>query len=215
MLSKSVPDKLKETPQVSRFLEVLDKLQGYKSSVISEALRVNNPGVCMDRKWILKTLEELGVKGLPIDYPIQPLLQLVLNADAVFRTRGSKEGIKLYCSVLSLGEVEIDDSEFYVDPTIILLDSLVQGYATGDNESKTFHVVSDTSNINLPTKLRITVRSAFFNGTSPKEASLIKSYLEQTIDKQLPFNPNKEITFVYEEYPRFYYHKLLNNYFHE
>lgn len=194
-------------------MDVLDNLHKYKQEVIGEALRTNNAGVLMDPKWLLKRLGEFGIYDLPLNYPLQSIRQLLLNVDTVCGTRGSKIGIELYCSVLSLGEVTLDDSGFYNDPKALLLDSLTQGFITQDNSKPIFHVVSDNSIINPLATMSITIKSKFFNGEHPTESQLIQDYLKSTINNQLGFSPNKTVTFVFQNNSDFYFHKLLNPYF--
>lgn len=213
LFSSSIPDKLFEHPNVSAFTGVLDALQDFKSGIIADALRVDNFALLMDKKWLLKKLEEFGITDVPLDYPIQIIQQYLLNVDTICGTRGSKIGIELYCSLLSLGEVEVDDSNFYKEPTLLLLDSPLQGYITDDNSYNSFFLCEDNSLIEPLKSMTITIRSKYFNGNYPNEAQLIKSYLESSISRQLGFSPNREITFNYEESEDFYYHKLLNTYF--
>lgn len=213
LFSTSIPDKLQEHPNVSAFMNVLDALQNFKAEIIAESFRVDNFAVLMDKKWLLKKLEELGVTDMPLDYPIQIIRQYLLNADTVFRTRGSKIGVELYCSLLSFGEVIIDDSDFYKGTELLLLDSLVQGYITEDNSRNNFYICEDNSIIEPPVSLEITIRSRYFNGQYPNEAIIIKSYIENTIGNQLGFSPNKNIIFNYQPRSEFYFHNLLNSYF--
>lgn len=208
-----LPDSLQEYPNVSQFMDVLDALQDSKQEIIAESLRSNNAGVLMDSKWLLKKLEEFGVTDLPVEYPVQLLWQLLLNINTVCSTRGSKKGIELYCSILSFGEVTVDDSAFYTEPKILLLDSLIQGFITADNSKLPFCLVEDNSYINPKVTLKITIKSRYFNGNYPTEATLIKNYLESSIDKQLGFSPNKEVKFTYQTRSAFYFHELLNPYF--
>lgn len=212
LFSDSIPDRLQEQPNVSAFTRVLDGLQNFKTEVISDSLRVGNFALLTDKKWLIKHLEEFGVVNLPLDYPMQILQQYLLNVDTVCRTRGSKIGLELYCSLLSLGEVVIDDSRFYAESSLLLLDSPTQGFITEDNKDKVFFLCDD-SKIESTAYLTVTIRSRYFNGDYPNEAKLIKGYIEGNIGRQLGFSPEKAITFNYEENSDFYYHKLLNNYF--
>lgn len=213
LFSTSIPDKLQEHPNVSAFMSVLDALQDFKTEIIAGSFRVNNSAVLMDRKWLLKKLEEFGVTDMPLDYPIQIMRQYLLNADTVFRTRGSKKGLELYCSLLSFGEVTVDDSSFYAEPRLLLLDSYLQGFITEDNRDNPLYLCDDSDNINQEVSLRIIIRSRYFNGDYPSEASLIKSYIESTLDRQLGFSPKRKVTFSYHSRDSFYFHKLLNPYF--
>ena len=213
LFSTSIPDKLQEYPNVSAFVSVLDALQNFKTEIIAESLRVDNAAVLMDKKWLLKKLDELGVSDLPLGYPIQIMQQYLLNADTVCRTRGSKIGIELYCSLLSLGEVTVDDSEFYAETSLLILDSTTQGFITEDNSVNRFYLCGDSEDINQKVTLSITIKSRYFNGQYPNEANIIKSYIESTIGNQLGFSPDREVNFTYQSRPEFYFHGLLNSYF--
>ena len=211
--SDYIPDKLSEHPNVAAFSDVLDSLNNFKTEIISESFRVNNFAVLMNKKWLLKKLEEYGVSGLSLDYPIQIIQQYLLNADTICRTRGSKLGVELYCSLLSFGEVIIDDTDFYADTTLLLMDSTIQGYITDDNSKNTYYLCEDNDILKQNVTLRITIKSKYFNGQYPLEERVIKSYIENTIGNQLGFSPDKEIIFDYQEKDDFYFHKLLNSYF--
>lgn len=213
LFSTSIPDRLQEYPNVSAFMSVLDALQNFKTEVISESFRVDNAAVLMDKKWLLKKLSEFGVTDLPIEYPIQIIRQYLLNVDTVCRTRGSKIGIELYCSLLSFGEVTVDDSNFYKDTNILLLDSGTNGYITEDNSHNIYYICGDNDYINQEVTLGISIKSKYFNGQYPSEESLIKSYIKNTIGNQLGFSPNRVVNFSYSSRSEFYFHKLLNPYF--
>lgn len=212
LFSTSIPDKLQEHPNVSAFMNVLDALQNFKSEIIAESLRVDNSAVLMDKKWLLKKLEEFGVTNIPLDYPIQIIQQYLLNVDTVCRTRGSKKGIEFYCSLLSFGEVTVDDSNFYADPKILLLDSPITGYVSGDNSGLFFYLVDNTDILEPETQLKITVKSVYFNGNYPTESSIIKKYLEETIYRNIGFS-DVNVTFEWQSRSDFYFHELLNSYF--
>lgn len=213
LFSTSIPEKLQEHPNVSAFMSVLDALQDFKTEILAGSFRVDNSAVLMNKKWLLKKLEEFGIMNIPLDYPIQIIRQYLLNADIVCRTRGSKIGIELYCSLLSFGEVEVDDTAFYNEPTLLLLDSTSQGFITEDNSKNKFYLCEDSEAINQKVVLNISIKSKYFNGNYPNEAKLIKAYIESTIDRQLGFSPSKEVNISYQTGSDFYFHELLNPYF--
>lgn len=213
LFSTSIPDKLQEYPSVSAFMNVLDALQDFKTEIIAKSFRVDNSAVLMDKKWLLKKLGEFGITDMPLDYPIQIMQQYLLNVDTVCRTRGSKIGIELYCSLLSLGEVTIDDSEFYAESELIFLDSKSQGYITDSNNAKELYICDDNEMINPKSYLGITIKSKYFNEEYSEESDLIKSYIESTIGDWIAFSPNRELKFVYNQNADFYFHPLLNKFF--
>lgn len=206
LFNTCIPEKVQEHPNVAAFTEVLDALQSYKSEIIGGSFRANNPAVLTDRKWLLKKLDEIGVSNFPENYPLEPMQLFLLNADTIFRTRGSKIGLELYCSVLTLGEVTIQDEDFYKDSPIIQLDSLSQGYITENSSAKKFYLVSDNLEINPETSLGITIVTRFFNN------SVVKKYLTATIKNQIGFG-NATISVTFKPTGLRYYHKLLNPYF--
>ena len=212
LFSTSIPDKLREHPNVSAFMDVLDALQNFKTEVIADSLRVDNAAVLMDRKWLIKKLEEYGVTDLPLTYPIQILRQYLLNVDTVCRTRGSKIGIELYCSLLSLGEVTVDDSKFYMDSDVLFLDSCDSGYIIENNDATTFYITDSNVTFKKESLLKVTIKSKFFDGKHPTEAQLIQNFIKSSIKRNLGFS-KVNVTFTFTSRDEFYFHKLLNKYF--
>lgn len=193
-------------------MDVLDALQNFKTEVIADSLRVDNAAVLMDRKWLIKKLEEYGVTDLPLAYPIQILRQYLLNVDTVCRTRGSKIGIELYCSLLSLGEVTVDDSKFYMDSDVLFLDSSDSGYIIENNDATTYYLTDSNVTFKKESVLKITIKSKFFDGKHPTEAQLIQNFLKSSIKRNLGFS-KVSVTFTFTSRDEFYFHKLLNRYF--
>lgn len=210
--SESIPNKLSEYRNVSAFMNVLDRLQEFKVELISGAFRTFNSAVLLDKKWLLKNLSEFGIT-IPLEYPIQIISQYLLNVDNVCRTRGSKIGLELYCSLLSFGEVYIDDKDFCRDSELLMLDSAYGGYITETNTRDFYYLCDDSDIINREVTLKITIKSKYFNGQYPNEERVIKSYIESTIGDQLGFSPNKNVLFNFEPRDDFYFHNLLNPYF--
>lgn len=194
------------------FYEVLNGLHKYKEEEVSKTLRVNNPALLNDNKWILKRLEDYGFDNIPYEMPTAILQQVLLNVSTLLRTRGSKIGVQLFCSVFSLGEVEIDDSEFYSQGLALIPDSPSQGFITDDSENNVFFLIDDTDVLTSSEPLNIEISSAYFSEDS-LSAQVIKDFLKSSIDEWLGFNPEKQITFTFKDRDFFYYHKLLNSYF--
>lgn len=213
--SEYVPEQVLESGEARNFLNVMDLVQELKTEIISEGLRVNNNAVNLNKKWIVKRLIDCGLNSVPVEFPLPVLLQVLLNIDTLFRTRGSKIGVEFFCSVFSLGSVTVDDSKFYADPITLLLDSKAQGFIVDDSTDPKLCLVDDSSKINPAVSLGISIQSRYFNGNYPTEASLIKSFISTNIGQFLGFSPNKTISFTYATRDSFYYHPLLNTYFHE
>ena len=210
--SNNVPDVILENPSTAAFMSVLDKLQEYKSEIVSSAIRGNNYAMLNSKKWIVKYLSNYGIEGLPLDLPLAVMQQLLLNVGTLFSTRGSKIGLEFFCSLLSLGEVTVDDSKVYVEPSIIMLDSLLQGYIRDNSTDSPLYIMDDNSLLNPRTSLRVAVKSKFFNDSYPTEERAIKEYILKNIRNWLGFS---DITVHAGFLPRkdFYFHRLLNKYF--
>ena len=212
LFSDSVPEVILESPNTLAFLTVLDRLQEFKSLLMSDAIRGNNYAILNDKKWIVKHLSDFGVTDLSMDLPLAVMQQILLNVETLFHTRGSKIGLELFCSIMSLGEVEIDDSNVYADPINVILDSLIQGYLRDNKEDKPLYLADDNETLVPKTSIKVSVKSKYFNGQFPVEAEVIKKYIKDNLKYWLGFsNVKQEITF--DSADNFYYHKLLNRYF--
>lgn len=213
LFSDTIPSPLTEHPNVSQFMGVLDSLQTHKKECIFKALRAHNPSILMDKKWLLKQLQDYGVTGLPLGIPIQVLQQYLLNVDTICGLRGSRIGLELFCSVLSLGKATIDDEMFFVRPTALILDSPSQGLLTDDNSGNDFFLVDESSDINGMAVIGITIESKFFQDTKSSEYLTIKNYLENAVGDYLGFSPHRRINMAFLPSDKFHFHKLLNPYF--
>lgn len=213
LFSDNIPDILEASPYTMAFIKIFDELQKSKTQIISDSIRLDNYGVLTDRKWLIKKLNDLGVSGVPFDYPLPILIQLLLNVGTLNSYKGSLKGLELYCSLLSLGEATIDASKYSHKSRIILLDSLTRGYLTEDNSGILRCLCGSTESIDPVSTLDINIRSKFFTGGSKDEA-LILGYLKDTVELWLPFG-KKQVNIHSDYRPEFYYHELLNPYFHE
>lgn len=206
----NIPNKLFENPNVDSFISVLDSLNEYKQSVISEAVRVNNPVLCTNGSWLIKALEEYGITGFTNDYPIFPLQQILLNAQTFTSLRGSKKGVEFYCSVLSLGEVTVDDSNFYGEYRILLLDSIIHGTLLGDNKNDLQNfLVGDSKQVALTPTLRISIATQYCDNP------LVTDYIGRNLPSYLGYAPGKDLNITFTERDNKYYHPLLNGFFYE
>ena len=86
----------------------------------------------------------------------------------------------MWLNVLTLGEVETDDSDMYVDFSYIVLDDFDYGYIddNNDDDNNWLYLFSDTEELNPAGALEVTINSKFFNGDYPNEAEIIKTYIE-------------------------------------
>lgn len=214
--ANSIPEVVLQNPATAQFVEVLDKTNEYKRDIMATALRANSFGVLTDRKVIHRHLADFGI-SLPFDYPMEILMQVLLNADTFCGTRGSKIGLEFFLSVLTLGEVTIDDSNFYKMPDYLILDSLTNGYVAEHDDRPYFNLISDESSLTATQDLGIVIESKYFNGSYPDESAIIEEYLTgddyKTIKSQLWFTYNLNLTIEFQTRSEFYYHNLLNKYF--
>ena len=99
-----------------------------------------------------------------MEYPFQCLQQYLLNAGKIFSLKGSKLGLEMWLNVLTFGEVEIDDSDMYVDFSYIVLDDLDYGHIDDNNDDNNWlYLFSNTEELNPKGTLEITINSKFFN----------------------------------------------------
>lgn len=209
MFSDCIPERVKERVN-SRFFDVLDSLLAFKEAEVMRTLRVHNPALLNDNKWILKKLADYGLTGIPQELPTAVLQQVLLNVGTLIRTRGSKIGVELFCSVFSLGEVHLDDSDYYTESGMLIPNSNVQGFITADSEGPFFFIVDKTEDLVSVDPLLIDISSVYF---STEYSEVIKTFLEEAINSWLGFNPGKKVLFTFAERETPYYHKLLNSYF--
>lgn len=211
LFSDNIPEKLKEHLTVSSFINVLDGLQNYKREIIGSSLRVSNPAVLMDRTWLLKRLTDFGIDKFPEDYPIEIIQLLILNVDTLFRLRGSVSGFKLYCSLMSLGEVSLDNF-IQTDPQYIELDTIDRGYAIENSETSFLYLADNSEDLMERVSFTLNISSRFFTDEYKESGDLIKKYLRSSVQSQLGFS-RYTIDFNFMESDHFYYHPLLNPYF--
>lgn len=217
-ISDNFPEKILENPNMQKFSGVLDQLQIFKAKNICDSLRIYNHAVLCDKNWILKRLRDYGVSFIPYETPIGIMIQFLLNVNNILATRGSIEGVKLLCGVLSLGNSTIDDSAMYNPSSLLLLNSNIEGAIIGDSQDTEFYILNNSEDIFKATTLTIAVDSPYFNsmysGYSSDIEAVIKRTIESVIPKWIMFSPKITITYSYSGTlvaPR--YHNFLNQNF--
>lgn len=193
-------------PNVNNFAEVLDGANDYKFLEIAGALRNYNLALLQDRTWLIVRLSEYGI-NLSRDLPIPVLQQFLLNAETITSLRGSKIGLQLWVSVLTLGQVTINDTDMYKDPLFLLLDSVLQGYMMSDSNQTAYAMVSDSIQLILDTTLGVTVQSKYY-GTS--DWTNIEQFLRDNIESQVAFPGNLTVNYSFSTRAQYYFHPLLN-----
>ena len=206
----SIPERLLENIPTRNFVEMLNELHNYKKNLVTSSLRAYNPAVFMDKKWLIMRLQEYGV-SLPYELPIQVMQQFLLNINEVFRLKGSKLGLELWLSLLTLGEVTIDDSQFWDKTEFILLNSKTRGFITGDNDNPFYYVVDNSDQFERNLTLSITISSVYNTDSTVKAACM--EYINKNIDAQLGFSRGATINFTWQTRTNQYFHRLLNQYF--
>ena len=209
--SKYIPDRVLEFSDPNKFTEVLDELYKFKQDKMFTALRHTNPILLTDKKWLIKKLSDYGVDFIPMEFPLEIIQQFLLNADVILGTRGSAKGFELFLSVMTLGEVKVNCTNFYAEPNILILDSRVQGNITGDSSLGIFYLVDDDSQINGKVTLTVTISSPYFSDKTTK--TLIMDTIRRVHPMFLGFSPNREVTFNTSTASKPYFHSLLNKFF--
>ena len=126
----NIPEQVLAHPNTRKFVSVMDGVNEVKSDIIFTSLRAYNPALLLDKNWLLKRLGDYGVDFIPMEFPLPIIQQFLLNADIILGTRGSKKGVELFLSVMTLGTVSVNFNSFYADPQVLLLNSLIQGLKT-------------------------------------------------------------------------------------
>jgi len=113
--SNSVPELSKVFPNTEKFLAILDDLDSYKLQKIWEGNRAYNSLLSTNtRKFVEGKLADTGIPIPPSDFPIPLLLQLYMNSGLIVLYRGSKKGVILFLESATMGEVDVDLSEFSI-----------------------------------------------------------------------------------------------------
>lgn len=209
LFSKSVPEEVSSYPTTKQFLDVLDSLHLYKQGIIAEALRANNPLICLDEIWLLRYLSDNGFTKVPEGIPVLILQQMALNADIIFRLRGSLLGLQILCNICTLGFVEVDTSDFIKDFKYLLPNSTIDGFITDSNDQDTWRYLIDNNKLNKDRSLTITISGGIRNDA-------IEQFLNAAVEDYVGFHPNCTITIQFQD-SRFsvseVYHDFLNKRF--
>lgn len=206
----NIPEQVLAHPNTRKFVSVMDGVNEVKSDIIFTSLRAYNPALLLDKNWLLKRLGDYGVDFIPMEFPLPVIQQFLLNADIILGTRGSKKGVELFLSVMTLGTVSVNFNSFYADPQVLLLDSLIQGHTVGDTTDPKFYLIGNSDIINPAVTFSATINSKYF-GTSYKD--IIVSTIKKVLPSWLGFSPNKTINITANTASSYYFHPLLNPYF--
>lgn len=213
MFRDKIPGAVLESQEVSSFVNVLDGLQEYKTESINNALRVHNPLLSLDKKWLIKQLEEYGVYGFPERVPMGILIQFIGNISTITSYRGSKLGITLLCSVLTEGEITIDDTEYYKEPKLLLLNAPNSALLVGDTTDQRLFLASNTDDLNDFKTLDILIESPLWKtGASVEIQNSIKDFLEKMLLRYVPYSNSPTINVAYTDRETKYIHPQLNSF---
>lgn len=212
LFSQAIPEKILESPNSQSFLDVLDRLQMYKTEEISRSLRVFNPLLCNENKWLALMLGDYGVTDIPESYPIAPLQQALLNIEIPRRLCGSKLGVEVLLSVFTLGKVRVDDSKFIRNIKLLYPNDLANGYITRDSAEEHFFLCDDNDVVTGGTSLKVSIETMYY-GTSMWDE--MEKFIEHLLLRYIGFQDNLSINWTFSTATKPYYHRLLNNYFTE
>lgn len=212
LFSHSIPEHVFENPHTKAFISVLDALQEYKQEVISQAIRTLNVPLCTDEKWLRKYLKDSGFSDIPSGFPIEPMQQMLLNADTIMSLRGSYIGLELLVSVCALGEVSVDASGLLSKVLVVFPSSTEYGFITDSNDTDHLYL-ADNTGIAVDSQLSITVSSFYFDGDHEKEMDAIRSYLDKVIKDYVGYSRNLRINWTCQKSTDKVYHRLLGDFF--
>lgn len=210
LFSDNIPEEVLRNPDSAKFLSVLDGLQEFRQIKIAEYLRANNSAVCTDKTVLLRYLLDYGVT-LPYGLPVIILQQFLLNVDTLMAYKGSRLGIILLCSVLSLGEVTLDETHFGLKSQLLYPDDLDK-YITGDNNNGYWYLCSDSDEISPQSTLDITIESLYADGDHAEELAVIEQTIRDLIEDFVGFYKT-EVTITWQSRASLYFNEHLNSYF--
>lgn len=190
-IKDSIPTFLKGT-DAAKFASVLDGVNQMKQVEIANTLRIYNPLLLTETKWLSKRLTDYGFY-VTKEYPWQPLQALLMNVHSVTRLKGTRVGLKTLLMLLTLGDVSIDLSNFMVNPDALYLNSLDgDGIITGDDSSNVqMYLVNDRNVYEPPRSLTISIDTVYANN------SVVKAYVEALVPDWIIVAPNCTINIVW------------------
>jgi hypothetical protein len=194
LFSERIPEVLREAPNTSKLVKVLDEMQLYKDSEIYKSSRFYNPVLLTNKKFLIRLIEEWGYPAVPQDFPKEILDNMYLNAENVFRLKGSKVGLEYFFRVMTCGEPTINDTLFFPEPEYIIPGDPIAGYTftTTDFPNDILYLFSGTDSFR-PRSLTISVATPYYNLTS------LVDYLNKNIYKFIGYvdlNTTVTITLV-------------------
>lgn len=182
----SVPDAVKESPDVNGLLTVLDALYTYKKYLINKGHRVYNPVLLTNKDYLRQMVNEQGYPEVPFDFPKIILDNMWLCAEDVMLLMGSKIGLKYLLRVLTCGNVTTGEGDFYPKDDYIVLSDLESGYLPSDQDiidEEQLYLFDGLINF-TGGNLDIVIATPFHNNQS------IKDYINSNIRRFLGFSDN-------------------------
>lgn len=119
---------LSDNTQLDNFVSVLDGVEVYKTGIVEKAIRFNKAPLLMDLSWLRKKAEDLGWPPVPADFTKEQLDAMILNAEHVMALKGSKMGGVYWLWAITLGNVTVDDTDFYPQGEFIIPSDDYYGY---------------------------------------------------------------------------------------
>lgn len=111
--SDAIPEEVLRTPNVRRFVKVLDELNIYKRNVVEQMdtafsfVRLNN------QHFLRKFFYELGNMEWVEGMPLHLYKQFIAHAWEIFHYKGSRKGLQLLCKNLMDADVETNMDELF------------------------------------------------------------------------------------------------------
>lgn len=212
--SRYIPDLVKEFPNTRKFVSIFDALYDEERFILDEYVRIFNPLILTDKKWLIKRLLEYGF-NIPYEFPVEIMQAILVNINQITETRGSLRGVEFFCSAVTLGEVTLSWDNFYQPSNILLLDTCMVDTIVDNSSDQIFYLADKKGFTTTPSSLEVTIKSIFFSGDYPTEALSLINYLENTIPEFIGFNHDLNFTLNTETRDSRYYHELLNTRFYE
>lgn len=217
-----IPEAVLAFPTTERFVDILDRVHQDKTIYIADGVRVHNPLLLRDHKWLVKQMKELGFSYIPSTLPIAVMEQILLNSDTLFGLLGSTAGIEMFLSVSSLGLPTFDADSLVRRPRYIILSDKYYGFLPAGNEEGQAYddiltLVSGEDDIEGLVNFEANIKSRFFDETEyplQVEATAIRDFINNNIREFLPMVIAEDtVTITFESDTEYHYHRLLNSKF--
>ena len=178
LYSDVTPKDFNVNPNWQKLILVLDNLQLYKNLEIHKAMRFYRPVLSTQLNMLQNKVADLSYPQPPADFPKEILDAMILNAENVMALKASTLGLPYWLWVMTLGDVNVDSSNFYPQADYIIPSDPTYGYLSYNrsNGSTGYAAHSTTSQAITAGTITLTTQS----GLSWAAGNYIRVYHDDT-----------------------------------